>query len=340
MRKRILAFCLLAAFLTGCASQPQAGEKQYQATFLDVFDTVTTILGYASSEEEFTKAAEQLHADLLRYHQLFDIYNDYAGISNLKTLNDAAGSGPVPVDPELLALLEDCREYYDLTEGRVNVYMGAVLKLWHDTRLQAVNYPDSARLPKAEDLEAAAAHASPDSVVLDPQAGTAAIVDPLLRLDVGAAAKGWAVERVARRAPEGMLISVGGNVCATGPKPSGQSWVVGVQSPEGTGEYVHTLNIDRESAVTSGDYQRYFILDGKRYHHIIDPDTLQPSQYWRSVTVVSGDSGLADCLSTALFLMNQQDGQALLDRTGAEALWIDAAGEQYYSRGFRDYLRS
>ena len=343
MRTRIPALVLLICLLAGCAApaSPQiGGNKQYQATFLDVFDTVTTILGYGESEEAFKETAGKIHDDLLYYHRLFDIYNDYEGVVNLKTLNDAAGSGPVAVDPELMALLLDCRKYYDLTEGKVNVFFGSVLSLWHDARTEAVNDPNSAALPKMEDLEAAAAHADPASVILDEEAGAVTILDPDLRLDVGAAAKGWSVQRIAEKAPEGMLISVGGNVCATGPKPSGQNWVVGIQSPENTGEYVHTLNIVRESAVTSGDYQRYFILNGERYHHIIDPDTLEPSRYWRSVTVVCPDSGLADCLSTALFLSDQQTGQALLDRAGAAAMWIDGEGAQYYSRGFQDYIRS
>lgn len=343
MRTRIPALVLLICLLAGCASPAASeagGQKQYQASFLDLFDTVTTILGYGESEEAFKETAEKIHDDLLYYHRLFDIYNDYEGIVNLKTLNDSAGSGPVKVDPVLMDLLLDCRRYYDLTDGKVNVFFGSVLSLWHDARVEAVNYPDSAALPSPEALEAASAHADPASVVLDEQAGTVSILDPDLRLDVGAAAKGWSVQRAAEKAPEGMLISVGGNVCATGPKPSGKNWVVGIQSPDGDGEYVHTLNLSRGSAVTSGDYQRYFILDGTRYHHIIDPETLQPSRYWRSVTVVCEDSGLADCLSTALFLSDQQTGQAILDRAGAQALWIDANGEQYLSRGFADHIRS
>ena len=343
MRIRFLALVLLICLLAGCASPAQAetgGLKQYQASFLDLFDTVTTILGYAESEEAFQNTVDQIHRDLLRYHQLFDIYNEYEGLTNLKTVNDRAGSGPVAVDPELMALLLDCRDYYDLTEGKVNVFFGSVLKLWHDARLEAVNYPDSAELPDRAALEEASLHADPESVVLDPEAGTVTVTDPLLRIDVGAAAKGWSVQRAAEKAPEGMMISVGGNVCATGPKPGNQSWVVGVQSPDGSGEYLRTLNVSKGSAVTSGDYQRYFILDGKRYHHIIDPETLEPSTYWRSVTVLCPDSGLADCLSTALFLTDREEGQKLLDQAGASAMWIDEAGQQYESRGFRDHVRN
>ena len=101
-----------------------------------------------------------------------------------------------------------------------------------------------------------------------------------------------------------------------------------------------TLNITNQSVVTSGDYQRCYMVDGKFYHHIIDPATLYPSTYWRSVTIVCTDSGLGDALSTALFLLPYEEGLALLESCGAEAMWVDEAGEQYYSPGFQKLIRT
>lgn len=142
-------------------------------------------------------------------------------------------------------------------------------------------------------------------------------------------------------APAGLLISVGGNVCATGPKPeSGQPWVVGIQNPAAPEEYLHTIHVENFSVVTSGDYQRYFTVDGVAYHHIIDPDTLYPADYWRSVTILCPDSGLADALSTALFTLPRQEGQALLDAFGAQAMWVQPDGSILYSPGFREYIRT
>ena len=300
---RLAALSLALLTLTGCSTtqiidvgQPSETAEpeltRYQASFLELFDTVTTVVGYAESEEEFRAVAEELKAGLEEYHRLYDIYDEYEGINNVKTINDAAGQGPVEVDERIIELLLFCRAMYDAT------------------------------------------------VVIDAEAGTVEITDPETRLDVGAVAKGYATEQVCKGLPEGYLVSVGGNVRATGPKPDGTPWVVGVQDPDGgTEDYLHTLYASGGSVVTSGDYQRYYYVDGVKYHHIIDPDTLFPADRWRSVTIVCEDSGLADALSTSLFTMTQAEGQALLDEFGAEAMWVAADGEVLYSPGFAELIK-
>lgn len=337
------SFCILLVciLLTGCAGQKEPEKKQYTATFLTLFDTVTSIVGKADSQEEFQKTAQAVHDELLVYHQLFDIYNEYEGLNNLKTINDHAGLEPVAVDQRIIDLLKDCKSYYTLTGGRVNAAMGSVLNLWHEARTDGINDPINAYLPEQEQLEAANIHTVLDAVVIDETASTVYLSDSELRLDVGAIAKGWSVQRVCETAPSGLLISVGGNVCATGSKdPNGTPWVVGVQNPDGGEDYLHTLYLTKGSVVTSGDYQRAFIVDGKVYHHIIDPDTLYPSQYWRSVTIVCDDSGMADALSTALFLLPLEEGTALLEKTGAVAMWVDSDGKIFYSEGFKSLIRT
>ncbi len=341
MRRRLIALLLLSLLLTGCGPREVTGEKQYNATFLNLFDTVTTVVGKAPDEESFSQQAQAVHDALLVYHQLFDIYHDYEGISNLKTVNDQAGIAPVVVDEAIVRLLQDCKDYYVLTGGRVNVAMGSVLRLWHEARSSGINDPVHAALPDENALKAAGAHCDLDQVILDEDASTVYIADPELRLDVGAVAKGWAAQRVAENAPEGLLISVGGNVCATGPKDaSGTPWVVGIQNPDGSDAYLHTIYVTEGSVVTSGDYQRTYAVAEKLYHHIIDPDTLYPSEYWRSVTVVCPDSALADALSTALFLLPREEGQKLLDLCHAEAMWVDGQNQITYSPGFEAIIRT
>lgn len=341
--KKLFAILLSCLLLAGCVNpalpQTQTGKK-YTATFLDVFDTVTTIVGYDESKAAFEEKTQAIHDQLLIYHRLFDIYNTYEGITNLKNVNDAAGGEPVQVDKAVIALLRDCKEYYTLSGGKVNVAMGSVLRLWHEAREDAFDDPAKAYLPDNAALREAYQHTDLQNVVLDEEASTVQITDPQLRLDVGAVAKGWAVQRIAENAPSGLLISVGGNVCPTGAKDeSGTPWVVGITDPDG-GDYLHTVETADCSVVTSGDYQRYFVVDGKMYHHIIDPDTLLPGTKWRSVTVVCADSGLADALSTALFLLDYEQGAALVQKYGAEAFWIDQENNRYYSPGFEDLIRT
>ena len=341
MKKRILCLVLAVLLLAGCANPGQTGKKKYTATFLTLFDTVTTVVGFDESKEAFEEKAQAVHDDLLVYHQLFDIYNSYEGVNNLKTLNDAAGGEAVQVDRKIIDLLLDCKAYYTLTGGKVNAAMGSVLQLWHEARNDAYDDPANAYLPGQEALEEAAKHTNFDDVIIDEENAAVRIADPALRLDVGAIAKGWAAQRVAEAAPKGLLISVGGNVCATGAKDEkGTPWVVGVQDPDDANANLHTLNITSGCVVTSGDYQRTYSVDGKLYHHIIDPATLYPSEYFRSVTIVCDDSGLADALSTALFLLPLEEGQALLQSCGAKAMWVHADGKISYSPGFEELIRT
>jgi thiamine biosynthesis lipoprotein len=337
---RLLSILLALVLLTGCTGPAQPELKQYNATFLTLFDTVTTIVGRAENQEELMAKAQAVHDDLLQYHQLFDIYNDYEGINNLKTVNDNAGIGPVKVDRIIIDLLLDCVDYYELTGGKVNVVMGSVLNLWHEARNDSLDDPRNAYLPDMGALREAANHCDINCLVIDEANSTVFLTDAEARLDVGAVAKGWAAQRAAEKSPEGLLISVGGNVCATGPKAENTPWVVGVQDPNGGENYLHTLYLNRGSMVTSGDYQRCFMVDGKIYHHIIDPVTLYPSQYFRSVTILCEDSGLADALSTAAFLLPLEEGMALVKKAGAEAMWVDAEGNITCTEGFEAQIRT
>ncbi len=343
--KKLACLLLCLVLLTGCTPSgevpPEAEQKQYTATFLSLFDTVTTVVGYAESEEAFQALVTPIRDELEHYHRLFDIYNTYDGITNLKAVNDSAAVSPVAVDDAILDLLEDCREYYHATDGIFNPAMGALLRLWHDAREDGINDPANAYLPSDEALSEAAEHMNADDILIDREASTVFFRDPDLKIDVGGIAKGWAVQRVCAHAPQGLLISVGGNVYATGPKRAdGTPWAVGIRNPDNSGTNLHVLNITSGSVVTSGSYQRGYLVDGKNYHHIIDPATRYPGTLWTSVTILCEDSGLADVLSTTLFLLDREAGQALLDRYGAEAMWMDPTGNQFYSPGYRDLIRN
>ncbi len=339
MKRRLLPLlAALSILLTSCAPKKPA-LRSFQASFLNLFNTVTVIAGYAESEEAFRAVATGVHDDLLYYHQLFDIYHSYEGIRNLKTINDSAGGPAVQVEKPIIDLLLFCREMYDVSDGQVNAAMGSVLTLWHDAREAGIDDPEHAALPNAAALTEAGKHMDFDSVVINEEHATVRITDPQVSLDVGAIAKGYAVARVCEKAPAGLLVSVGGNVCPTGGKPDGSPWTVGIRDPEDGSAYLRTVLVSGTSVVTSGDYERYYTVDGVRYHHLIDPTTLYPARLWKMVTILCPDSGVADGLSTALFCANREQGQLLLDRYKAEAMWVTPEGEVLYSPGFAAYLK-
>ena len=331
-----MTLALMACLLSGCGA---ARKERFQASYLSLFDTVTTILGYEENEAEFAKTAQRIHDEMEEYDHLYDIYQEYPDLVNLCTINRHPGE-TFTVDQRIIDLLQLCAEADAFSGHRTDAMMGAVLRLWHEAREEGINNPEEAYLPDRAALEAAAAHTGFDRLEGDPEARTVRLTDPEASLDVGALAKGFAVQRVCETLPEGYLLSVGGNVAATGPKPDGAGWIVGVQDPDAPGEaYLHKLLVSKGAVVTSGDYQRRYTVDGVAYHHIIDPETLFPGTKWRAVTVVAADSGLADALSTTLFLMTREEGQALLTRYGAEAMWIAPDGSQLYSPGYEAYLQ-
>lgn len=338
--RRIGSWILLCALLCGALSGCSSGSKTLRrATYLDLFDTVTVISGYAESEAEFQKTAAHIHDQLLEYHELFDIYHAYSGVNNLYTVNEAAGGAAVSVDPRLPQLLNFCRDMCTRTDGLVNAAMGSVLRLWHDAREAGLDNPEEAALPGDAALRQAAQHTSWDAVLLDMAAGTVQITDPQLRLDVGAIAKGYAVEQVVQTlAAEGLtgyLLSVGGNVRAIGGKPGGENWIVGLENPDG-GALTGRLAVQDCSVVTSGAYQRYYTVDGQQYCHIISPETLYPPTYYQSVTIVGSDSGVCDALSTALFCLPRSAALQLLEAfPGYEAFFLCADGDTAETPGFQ-----
>ena len=329
----------------GTETGSPADLKRYDANFLRVFDTITTITGYAEDEETFTGYATQIQNELWEYHRLYDIYNDYEGIHNIKTINDQAGIAPVVVDERIIDLLEISKDIYNQSNGTFNVAMGSVLKIWHDYRTDGIEDPEHAMLPPMADLQEAVKYVDMNLVEIDREASTVFLPDSRMRLDVGAIAKGYAAEQVSRSVEAAgltnALLSVGGNVRAIGIRADGVEWQVGIQNPDVTSDvkYLHRVQLNNMSLVSSGTYERYYTVGGKRYHHIIHPETLMPSDLYVSVSILCNDSGLADALSTAIFNMPLDEGIAFIEGfDGVEAMWIEPDGTETFSSGFQAYI--
>lgn len=345
VKKRVILLLLFTILITTTSCNAKE-QNRYSAQFLELFNTVTEIVGYSDSKEDFSVFSQLIYDNLEEYHQLYDKYNEYEGIHNIKTINDNAGIKPVKVDQRIIDLLLYSKNIYELSDGRVNIAMGSVLEIWHDYREEGINNPESAKLPPMEQLEEANLHTDIDKLIIDEIDSTVYLSDKYMKLDVGAIAKGYATEQVCKIAEDNgyknFLISVGGNVRAIGKKgPKRELWSVGIQNPDRYSEQksLFTLEITDLSLVASGDYERYYTVDGKRYHHIINPTTLMPSEFFTSVSVICKDSGLADALSTTIFNMSFEEGKAFIESLDdVEALWVFQDGKLVYTENFEDLL--
>lgn len=335
--------------MSACEQGAQSEQKdleKFNAYSFDYFDTVTTVSGYAESKEAFDAIANEVLEQLHEYHRLYTVYHRFEGLENLCTINELVDGQhrTVKVDERIIDLLLYAKQMHALTDGRVNIAMGSVLSIWHEYRTVGMDDPVSATLPPMDKLQAAAEHTDINNLVIDEQNCTVTITDPQMKLDVGAIAKGYAVEMIAQsleaKGITGYVLNVGGNVRTVGTKADGTPWTVGLENPLDDGEdYLYYLGLEGQTLVTSGSYQRYYLVNGKRYHHIIHPDTLMPAEGFVSVSVLTKHSGMADSLSTALFCMSLEEGMALVATLpDTEVLWVLPDGTKHVTDGWDAHL--
>lgn len=345
--------------LTGCQKKDY---QLYSKNFVGAFDTITQYLSYALSEDEFNEQSQYIDEKLDYYDHLFDKYNSYDDLNNVKTINDNAGKVPVKVDKPLIDLLELSIERNKTISNKVNIAFGSVINIWHDYRDAAEANGGIGTVPTKSQLEKANQHTDLNSIVIDKEKQTVFIKDKDVSIDVGATAKGYAIELIKQglidKGVDNFLLSGGGNVASHGKRKIQKEgdfllndcrdyFCVGLESPQ-DGNFAQKENEDSESEallvasgesiVTSGDYQRFYKdINGVRYHHLIDPDTLFPAVHFRSVSIITEDSGLADFLSSAVFLMTYEEGLKLVNSLdGVEAIWLLEDGKIRMSNGLKD----
>jgi len=350
--KKLSALLLLCVLVLAAAFPGHAEMTRYNSVFMDTFDTVITLIGFADSQKTYDAWSEAVHQQYIYMHKLFDTYHSYEseGIVSVYTLNQKAAKEPVRVDPILYGLLKFSKSHYEACQGQTNVAMGSVLSIWHNYRDAGLSDPLHAELPPMDALQAAVPHTDIDNLILDDENMTVYFADPQMKLDVGAIAKGYATEIVSQMLLSGemnsFIISAGGNVRLGNPPLDGRKgWGVGIQDPDGAifgmSDIVETLFLANSSVVTSGDYQRFYTVDGKNYHHLIDPDTLMPADHFRSVSIITEDSGWADMLSTAAYLMPYEQSRAFIESLdGVEAMWIFPDGSKEMTGGAAKIAKS
>lgn len=331
--------------MTGCSNFFTKEVKPKGQMSFGYFDTVSYVYSYANdSDKDFEENYTLVFNTLKEYHQLFDIYHEYANIVNLCTINKNAGKEALVVSDELIEFLEYAKELNDLTKGKMDIMLGSVLHLWHDAREYASNNPSDAKIPTMEELEEANQYTGFEFLKIDKEKKTVKITNEKARIDVGALGKGYAVEKAANALEEkevsSYVLNIGGNIRIIGTKLDGSKWVTGIKDPlNSDSNYSMYLEIADTSCVTSGVYERYFTVNNERYHHIIDKDTLMPANYYLSLTVITKNSGLADALSTALFCVEFEECKKIVEEMkDVEAVWIFSDGKVEYSSGITPYV--
>ncbi len=359
--KRINGTGLMLLALALSSSCMKNSEKMYTETIDGLFDTTHVISGYDMDEKKFMKKVEFYKKEMERLHNLYTIHENIEGINNIKTINDNAGIKPVKVDGDIIVLLKDSIKWNREISSNVNIAAGKIIDLWEKGRKEN-------KLPDTEDLEEAKKCSNIDDIIINEKESTVFLKRKCMMLNVGAVAKGYAVEiasdKMKKEGMDSLIISAGGNVMVIGKrkvprKENGKSdlrncrheFCIGIASPIYNNEeldknniynkkensYISKVAVSDMSVVTTGNYQRYFYLKGKVYGHIINLETLYPSDMFASITILTENSGFADFMSTALFMMSYEEGKKLIEKIGTkekiEVIWAMKTGDIESSDG-------
>jgi thiamine biosynthesis lipoprotein len=289
---------------------------------------------WTDDEPAAAAAFEAVFAEFDRLESLMSVWREG---SDVLKLNAAAGQRAVPVSADVLAVLQSARQISEWTGGKFDVTFGVLSDLWKFDHDQDNRLPDMnevrRRLPLIDYL----------ALKIDEQAGTAFLTRRGMRAHLGGIGKGYAVDRgvalLRGRGFRDFMIQAGGDLYVAGLK-DGRPWRLGIQDPRGPADHSFAMvELSDSTFSTSGDYERFFMKNGRRYHHIIDPATGEPGQAVRSVTIVSGSGVIADGLAKGVFLLGPTEGMALVQRLRAiDAVIVTSKNEVLVTPRLRSRL--
>lgn len=313
MKLRVLILSLLLVFTaTSCSLFP--GEYEYTSEEF-IMDTFIKIKVIAKDEEEAKDAVGEAFKEFKRIELLTNRHVEEGRPeyekSEIIKINKAAAVKPVKVDKDVFEMIQLAQEYTEATGGAFEITIGPVMDLW-DFGGGNTTVPDEKKLEEALTLIGS------DNIVLNEEDTTVFLTKKDMSLDLGAIAKGYSAQKATQvlkeQGIERAIINAGGNISVLGEKEKGKPWKIGVQDPRSKEEVIAILDATDQVIVTSGDYQRYFEANDKRYHHIIDPRTAMPARGLLSVTVIAEDSTIADILSTSFFVMGLDESLDYLEK--------------------------
>jgi len=295
--------------------------------------TLVSVTAVAPTKDIAQVSIEAGFHEIKRLEQLL---STWIQASELSQVNAAAGQRPVAVGLETLELVLRSLEMAGLTEGGFNIAVGPAVEAWSVTERQ--------HIPSQGELQALKPLVDWTTIRIDRQARTIFLPKPGMRIDVGGIGKGYAADRaveVMRKAgAQGGVVALSGDIKTFGDLPGMNGFPAGIRHPRQEGALVAMIDLKNEAISTAGDYERYFEQDGVRYHHILDPQSLQPARKCQSVTVIAAEGTVADGLDTGIFVLGPERGMALVERLpDVEAVIIDDRGNMTVSSGLRSRLR-
>ena len=337
-----LVTVILSGLLCSCIMNEKNSHGTARIVTQDVaMGTVVSLTIYPKDEQdaEAAKALEQRILEEL-WHLERDCLSRKADTAEVYKINQRAGDlGKMPVSGELGEILKECRQMTEDSEGAFDVSIGSLVSLWKIDEIAAGEIQGT--VPSGEELEMALSCIGMDGVILEN--GCIRLKEGTM-LDFGSVGKGIALDRVEKMLRDGGsteepagVFALGGSIYVHGNKPDGTPWRVAIKDPFSPDGNVGVLEVPGGFKVsTSGDYERFFEADGRRYSHILDPATGYPADSGLcSVTILSESGFLSDALSTACYVLGKEKGSILAEKYHAEYLFVDKNGEIFMSDGMK-----
>lgn len=332
LRAAWLAVLAAAAALTatGCGEPKPARLTEARP----LMGTLVEVTAEGMPERALRAAVAAAWSEMAR---LTDMMSHYDPQSVVSAVNAAAGRHPVAVPPELMAVLRSAQRVSEKTGGAFDVTIGALTAGWRFR-------PDDPRQPSPSEIAAWRAKVDYRRLVLDERSDSAFLTERGMRLDLGGIAKLYilhaGMETLRRQGVARAMINAGGDVEVAGGTPE-RPWRIGVRDPRAPQQLLGVIALEQGLVVSSGDYERYFTQQGRRYHHILDPRTGYPAQGPRGVTLLAEDLETVNGLSAAIMVLGREAGARLIaDTPGLEGLIVDRDGSVWMSPGMRARLQS
>jgi len=294
--KRCGIFYLLILILTGCGQVPSVKETRI------LMDTFCEISCYGDSKDKSIAAIGAAFKEMERIEKVFSKFNKNSEVSNINRL---AGLEKVAASEEVFKLTEKSVYYSRISDGAFDITVAPLMEIWGFVRRHK-------SIPDKETIENALEGVGYKNIELDPKKLSVKFLNKKTKIDFGGIAKGYAVDRakdvLVSRGIKNGLVNLGGNIFALGSAPGNKAWKIGVEDPRNKGKLLRSFELTNRAMSTSGNYERFFEIGGKRYSHIINPLTGEPCQGIISVTVAADSAEQADGLSTAIFVMGEEKG--------------------------------